>query len=119
MRRLRTSRKVASLPGETHPSANFSFIEFRNSTAGPQACLQGSRLTVWEVVWIARGFQDHLRKTATHLRLPKSKVQAAMLYRDTFPDEIESAITEFEQADFESLRQKLPNAELFPPPRGK
>jgi hypothetical protein len=33
----------------------FAFIDFRDSPTGRQACLQGSTLAVWEVVWIAQG----------------------------------------------------------------
>ena len=35
--------------------ADFAFIDFRDSAAGRQACMQGSSLAVWEVLLLARG----------------------------------------------------------------
>ena len=54
----------------------FAFIDFRNSATGRQACVQGSTLAVWEIIWIARGYDNDVRKTAAHLRMPTLKVQA-------------------------------------------
>ena len=41
----------------------FAFIDFRDSPAGRQACLQGTRLSVWMVVKIARSYRGNLLKS--------------------------------------------------------
>ena len=95
----------------------FAFLDFRNSPAGRQAYVQGSTLAVWEVVWIARSYENDAGKTAAHLALPLLKVQAAFNYALAFPDEIQEAIREHETCDFTSLSRMLPQAEIFPPPK--
>ena len=95
----------------------FAFVDFRNSPAGRQAYVQGSTLAVWEVVWIARSYENDAGKTAAHLALAPLKVQAAFNYALAFPDEIQEAIREHEACDFTSLSRMLPQAEIFPPPK--
>jgi uncharacterized protein (DUF433 family) len=95
----------------------FAFIDFRDSPAGRQACVQGSTLAVWEVVWIARGYEEDVGKTAAHLGMSPLKVKAALNYAQAFPDEIQEAIQEHESCDFASLSRMLPQAEIFPPPK--
>lgn len=98
----------------------FAFVDFRDSPAGRQAYIQGSTLSVWEVVWIARGYHNDFNKAAKHLHMSPLKVRAALNYAKAFPDEIEEAIKEHHAAcDFESLSRMLPQAEVFPPPSRK
>ena len=110
------SDTVALLIEEGLRRAEFTFIDFRDSPAGRQACLQGSSLAVWEVVWIAQGYKNDVNKTAGHLELSPVKIQAALHYAKTFPEEIETAVQEHEAGDFESLSRMAPQAEIFPPP---
>ncbi len=93
--------------------AEFAFIDFRDSTAGRQACLQGSSLAVWEVMLLVRSYRKDLPEVASHLQWPLSKVQAAVNYAAAFPEEIDEAIAENESTDFEALRQMLPQATEF------
>jgi hypothetical protein len=37
--------------------SEFGFIDFRDSPAGWQACLQGSTLTVWEVMLLVQSYK--------------------------------------------------------------
>jgi hypothetical protein len=93
--------------------SEFAFIDFRDSAAGRQACLQGSTLAVWEVVLLVRSYRKHLPQVASHLQWPLSKVQAAVNYATAFPEEINEAIAENETTDFEALRRMLPQAREF------
>src|SRR5271157_5697644 len=63
----------------------FAFIDFRDSPSGRQAYIQGSTLAVWEVVWIARGYEEDVEKTAAHLSMSPLKVKAALNYVQAFP----------------------------------
>src|SRR5664279_3775636 len=56
--------------------SEFAFIDFRDSPAGRQACIQGSSLAVWEVMLLARSYKSDLASVAQHLRWPQAKVQA-------------------------------------------
>src|ERR1700690_364395 len=60
--------------------AEFAFIDFRDSSAGRQACIQGSSLAVWEVMLLIRSYQGSALAVAAHLRWPQIKVEAAMNY---------------------------------------
>ncbi len=98
--------------------ADFAFIDFRDSAAGRQACIQGSSLAVWEVVMVAREYRNNVAKVAKHFRWPETKVQAAQNYAKAFPNEIEAAIAESGAMDFEALSRMLPQAKEFVVNRG-
>jgi uncharacterized protein (DUF433 family) len=93
--------------------AEFAFIDFRDSPAGRQACLQGSTLAVWEILLLVRSYKGNVSAVAKHLRWPEAKVRAAVNYAEAFPGEIEEAISENRAADFERLKRMLPQAEQF------
>lgn len=94
--------------------ADFAFIDFRDSASGRQAYLQGSSLAVWEVVLLAREYAGSVTRVAKHLRWPAAKVQAALNYASAFPEEIEPAMAEQNEADFKSLSRLLPQLRDFP-----
>jgi len=93
--------------------SEFAFIDFRDSTTGRQACIQGTSLAVWEVMLLARDYQKDTAAVAKHLRWPESKVQAAFNYAKAFPAEINSAIADNDEVDFDALSQMLPQATEF------
>lgn len=93
--------------------AEFAFIDFRDSPAGRQAYVQGSSLAVWEVVMVAGDYAHDVATTARHLRWPNHKVQAALNYAKAFPKEIEQALAENRNVDFEALSQMLPQVREF------
>jgi hypothetical protein len=93
--------------------ADFAFIDFRDSTTGRQACLQGSSLAVWEIMLLARDYDHDAAKVARHLRWPEAKVQSAFNYARAFPDEISGALADNDAVDFESLSHMLPQAREF------
>src|SRR5208337_1580165 len=72
--------------------SEFAFIDFRDSPAGRQACIQGSSLAVWEVLLLVRSYKGELAAVAGHLRWPQTKVQAAVNYAEAFPIEIADAL---------------------------
>jgi len=93
--------------------AEFAFIDFRDSPAGRQACIQGSSLAVWEVVLLIRSYKSDAAAVARHLRWPQAKVQAASNYAEAFPQEIETALEENEATGFPALQRMLPQATEF------
>ena len=95
--------------------SEFGFIDFRDSPAGRQACLQGSTLAVWEVMLLVRSYKNDVSAVAEHLKWPEGKVQAAINYAGAFPEEINAAVAENEATDFETLKRMLPQAIEFAP----
>jgi hypothetical protein len=93
--------------------SEFAFIDFRDSPAGRQACLQGSTLAVWEVMLLVDSYQKDVSAVARHLKWPQAKVQAAVNYAAAFPEEINEAIAENRTTDFEALKRMLPQATEF------
>ena len=91
----------------------FAFLDFRDSSVGRQAYIQGSSLAVWEVVWVARGFANDVQSTADHLQMPPTKVQAALNYARAFQEEIEEAIREQEATNLEAVQKLVPQVEEF------
>src|ERR1700693_3691613 len=93
--------------------SEFAFIDFRDSAAGRQACLQGSSLAVWEVMMLLRRYTGDATSVATHLHWPEVKVTAAIRYAEAFPKEIESALEENDAMGFQALSRMLPQATEF------
>ena len=93
--------------------AEFAFIDFRDSPAGRQACIQGSSLAVWEVMLLIRSYKSDAAAVARHLRWPQAKVSAASNYAEAFPHEIDTALAENEATGFPALQRMLPQAEEF------
>jgi len=93
--------------------AEFAFIDFRDSPAGRQACIQGSSLAVWEIMLLLRAYRDDLKAVAGHLRWPKAKVQAAANYAEAYPDEIAGALAENDAAGLTALKRMMPQAVAF------
>lgn len=93
--------------------SEFAFIDFRDSSAGRQAYIQGSTLAVWEVMLLMRGYKNNISAVAKHLRWPEAKVKAAANYAEAFPDEISPAIAENDSVDFDELKKTLPQAAIF------
>ena len=93
--------------------SEFAFIDFRDSSVGRQACIQGSTLAVWEVMLLVRSYKGSVSAVAKHLRWPEAKVQAAVNYAQAFPGEIEEATAENDAANFETLKRMLPQAAEF------
>src|SRR4051812_18575118 len=79
----------AELVTESLRRSEFAFIDFRDSAAGRQAYVQGTRLAVWQVISLLRTYKGDLAKTAAHLRWPEAKVNAATVYAEAFSEEIE------------------------------
>jgi hypothetical protein len=100
--------------------SEFAFLDFRDSPAGRQACIQGSTLAIWEIALLAQSYKGDAAAVAKHLEWPTPKVQAALHYAEAFPDEIEEAIADLHAVDFDALRRMLPQAAEFvvrPAPR--
>jgi hypothetical protein len=93
--------------------SEFAFIDFRDSAAGRQACIQGSSLAVWEILLLVQGYRDDVTATAGHLRWPEAKVRAAVYYAEAFPEEIDRALAENQAVDFIALKRMLPQALEF------
>src|ERR1035438_4634976 len=53
--------------------SEFGFIDFRDSPAGRQACLQGSTLAVWEVMLLVHSYKKDVSAVAGHLKWPEVK----------------------------------------------
>src|SRR5208283_5103110 len=93
--------------------SEFAFIDFRDSAAGRQACIQSSTLAVWEIMLLVRSYQGDVPAVAKHLKWPEAKVQAAVNYAEAFPEEVAEATSENESADFKTLKRMLPQATEF------
>jgi len=85
--------------------SEFAYLDFRDSTAGRQAYIQGSTLAVWEVLLLFHSYGAEVSAVARHLKWPEAKVQAAVNYAKAFPQEIEGAVPENSDTDFEVLKR--------------
>lgn len=101
------SESAALLLNEAMRQREFPLIVFRDTTAGRQAFVEGTRLKVWQVVWISRLEEGDVAKTAEHLDLSGSGVQAALSYAVAYPDEIEDAIADSSKS-IDDLRRIIP-----------
>jgi len=93
--------------------SEFAFIDFRDSSAGRQAYIQGSTLAIWEIMLLVRSYRGKVAAVAKHLGWSEAKVRAAVNYAEAFPEEIEEATSENDSADFDTLKRMLPQATEF------
>jgi uncharacterized protein (DUF433 family) len=100
---------LASIQGQP----DSALIDFRDSSAGRQACIQGSSLAVWEVMVLVQSYNNDLAATAKHLQWREAKVRAAVNYTEAFVDEIAQALEEYRALDFTALQRLLPQAVEF------
>ncbi|MGE3309811.1 MAG: transcriptional regulator [Limisphaerales bacterium] len=98
---------AARLVDEGLRREEFAMIEFRDSPVGRQAYLEGTRVAAWQVVNLARGYDNDAAAVARHLSWPESKVRAALSYAGAFPDEIEAAIEDGRTCDFTRLSRTM------------
>ena len=105
------SEVAAALLEEALRLRDFAFIEFRDSPIGRQAYLQGTRLAVWQVVWLARTFDGEASRVAEHLEMPLVRIKAALTYSAAYPSEIDLAISDNAEAAGR-LPQLLPQLEI-------
>lgn len=122
MERLqRLARRLGRTPSETTAllveeslrRSEFAFIDFRDSSAGRQAYVQGTGLAVWEVVLVAREYDLDAQKTAEYLQWTTARVQSALSYAQAFPDEIEVALQDNASYSFERLQRLVPQIRSF------
>jgi uncharacterized protein (DUF433 family) len=93
--------------------SEYAFIDFRDSAAGRQACIQGSSLAVWEVMLLVQSYKGNAAAVAKDLKWPESRVHAAVNYAKAFPEEIESALSENAATGLEALKRMLPQTAEF------
>ena len=110
------SETVAQLIEEALRLEEFPYIDFRSTDKGRDVFLEGHRITVWELVRIARDFgeerADLAKVVADHLELPLPLIAGGLAYARAFPEEIEREI-EAHDYSFEDLKRMLPNLEVF------
>lgn len=105
------SEAAALLLEESLRERDFAFVEFRDSTVGRQAYLQGTRLAIWQVASLARSFDRDAARTAAYLEIPAVAVAAALAYADAYSAEIDAAITD-NARPITDLARLIPNLEV-------
>jgi hypothetical protein len=106
------SETAALLLEEALRQGEFALIEFRDSGAGRQAYLKGSRLAIWQIVDFANAFERDIERTAARLEIAPAAVRVALSYEAAFPEEIEFAL-EDNRKSIEELRRLMPNLEVI------
>jgi uncharacterized protein (DUF433 family) len=118
-RKRRSVNETVSLALEEWLRQNeYAFIEFRDTPDGRMAYMKNSRIPVYWVIKVARGYGMDVDKTQAHWpNHPRAWVQAALHYYEAFPEEIDEQIALHEAASsFEALKRRLPQMEAFPVP---
>ncbi len=69
-------------------------IEFRDSPAGRQAYLRGTRIAVWHLALIADDYGGDSAAVAAHLDIPEGQVKAALAYAKEYREEVDAAIAD-------------------------
>lgn len=110
---LTPSEAGARLIEEGLREAEFHYVDFRDSPAGRQPYVRGSRLAVWEVVMVAQSYAMDATRTAEHFQWPIARVIGALDYAAAFSLEIADAIHQHDSFDFDDLQAMLPAAEVF------
>lgn len=92
----------------------FPHIEYRSFRGERHACVKG-RLQVWQIVFIAKGYDMDASKTASHLAMPVDQVQSALNFYAAYPNEIDHSLRE-NSAGYEHLKDRHPSLHLIDVP---
>ncbi len=82
-------------------------IEFRDSPAGRQGYLRGSRIAVWHMAMIADDYDGDSAAVASHLQIPETQVRAVLTYAKEYRAEVDAAIADNDWVG-EHLLPRLP-----------
>jgi hypothetical protein len=106
------SETAALLLEEALRQDEFALVEFRDSGAGRQAYLKGSRLAIWQIVDFANAFKREVERTAARLEIAPASVRAALAYEAAYPEEIRFALDDSRKS-VEELRRLMPDIEVI------
>lgn len=103
---------AALLLAEKLKEEEFPLIEIRDTAAGRQPYIKGTRLAVWQVVMMAKDLDMDARKVAEALEFVReAQVQAALNYAQAHADEIDPVVEYVENFTFEDLKRIVPWAQ--------
>jgi hypothetical protein len=106
------SSSAARLLEEAHRRETFPFVEFRDSSFGRLAYVQGSRIAVYFASLTAQDYDSDAGKLAKHFNWSLAKTESILAYATRFSSEIEKkAALHKENDDFNHLRNLFPNLE--------
>jgi len=95
----------------------FAFIEFRETRDGRIAYMKNSRLAVYWVIKVAKGYDMDIGKVCAYWPdRPRAWVQAAFNYYEAYPAEIDAQIADYDAISLETLRRQLPQMEVHTVP---
>lgn len=113
-RRTRRSKSaiVEALTEEAVRTRRFAGIGFRGEDAARRPWVIGSGLDVWEIIQMLEDFGS-IESLVEQTQLSERHVYLAVVYRDSYPDEITQAIAENRRTT-EQWRELYPFIELSP-----
>jgi hypothetical protein len=95
---------------EARRHEQFRGVEFRDSTQGRLAFVQGTRVAVYFAWMAARDYEFDASKVAEHFGWPLWKVESALAYAESFKEEISRQVADHGELDDEAaLRRVLPS----------
>jgi len=103
------SSTLQLLLGEKIREIAHPHIVFREA-AGRVAFVEGTGLSVWEIMMVGRNYDFDSKRTAKHLQIHDWLVEVAFTYAREYPDEVNARLAENDAMDFESLKRMLPQA---------
>jgi uncharacterized protein (DUF433 family) len=101
------TKAVVLLLEEALSEAEFACIEYRDSPLGRQPYIQGTGLTVWEMVMIGRSYDFEAERMAQEYHYPVASVHAAFHFYESHTKEIDQAI-EDNNTGYEAMKRRLP-----------
>ncbi|HUG13481.1 MAG TPA: hypothetical protein VMM78_00570 [Thermomicrobiales bacterium] len=90
----------------------FPAVEFRDTALGRQAYLRGERLAVWQIVIVARSYDDDIDLIAEHFGIPADSITSALDYAAHYEGDITADIAGIDAAG-ERLASTLPPQQVI------
>jgi len=92
--------------------AEFSGIEFLNTSIGREPFLKQTGMAVWEFIMVSKGFYMEAEPTAEYLQCSVEKVKLALAYYDAYHEEIDQDLQNNDMGE-EGLKRLFPNLQVF------
>jgi len=102
------SATAALLLAEKLTEEQFPLLEFRDTILGRELFVKGSRLKIWQVVMVARGYGMDAGRVAEELMDREQGIESALAYAEAHPDEVNQTLEQVESFTFEDLKRIVP-----------
>ncbi|MDQ3548545.1 MAG: hypothetical protein M3439_06955 [Chloroflexota bacterium] len=103
---------IAGRIEESRRESAFPYIDFRNTSAGREVYVRGTRLKIWHLRMYSDGDEADAPRIAADFHLSAAAAADALAYARTYADEIDAILAEIDHIA-ENIEEYAPGIDIF------